>query len=919
VEPRTYVFGSFEFAPVQRRLLLSGKPVALGSRALDILTVLIESAGTIVPARQIIARVWPGTHVEDGSLRVHISALRRVLGDGSDGRIFITNVPGQGYNFVAPIQTARGAPDAPATLTISTARGPPRSLAYIVGRGDTIATLRAQLSRRRMLTITGPGGIGKTTVATAVAESAGAAYHDGVWFVPLASLADPTLVAGAVAATLGVIASSADPLSAVITRLRDRRALIVLDNCEHVIEGAAAVAESLLRAIPGLSILATSREVLRVEGEFLHRLPPLTFPPVSTLITADVADAYSAVRLFLDRVNASVGEIPLTTLDLQAIGEICRRLDGLPLALELAAVQVEVFGTRGLAHHLNDRFAFLTKGRRTAMPRHRTLRATLDWSYQLLSEPERAMLNRMAIFAGPFSLDGARAVATEDIEESDVIIGLSGLVKKSMVAASAEGARTEFRLLDTTRAYAADRLRESGAHADVARRHARYLLGLLSTVGTVRGAHPAEDHQAALVRLADEVHVALEWAFGVSGDSAIGLELTIAAIPLWFELFQMTVARDRLEQALPHAKADSEPEMRIRVGLGNALWYIAPTSDAFEPNFVRVAEIANRLRTPRAEAQALWGMWAARRRRGDYTAALEAAQRYADAAERADDRGATHLANRILGLTHHLLGHQSDARAFTERALSRPDDLDPTSGMGYQVETPVAMKAQMARVLWLTGSPDLATQAAEEAVATALSLGHSFPVAFAIAFAGLPVALWTGDHDAARRHLDLLRVRAGGDDRMELWALYFDRILASRAEGETEALIAARADCVVIPPFGDHPPDTNVPEPGPEPGQAIWNTPEVLRIDAELALWRDLPGAAAVAETKLLRSLAIAREQTARSWELRGAMSLARLWRRQRQFADARDVLASTYRTFTEGFDTGDLRAARVLLDALPR
>lgn len=920
VEPETYVFGSFEFMPARRQLLADGKPVTLGSRALDILTVLVQSPGTVIPNRQIMTRAWPKTHIEDGSLRVHIAALRKALGDGRDGQRFITNIPGQGYVFVAPVRSAERMRDTPATLSVATANDPPRPLAHIVGRDDTIARIGAQLSRQRLLTIIGPGGIGKTTVAMAIAGSVSAAYPDGVWFVTLASLPGAELVAGAVAATLGVAASGPNPLSGVIAWLRDKRALIVLDNCEHVVESAAALAESLLKAIPGVSILATSREVLRAKGEIVHRLGPLTIPPVGAKIAAEDARTYSAVHLFLDRVNASVGELSFSDADLLAIVEICRKLDGLPLALELAAVQVEVFGVQGVARRLSDRFSLLTKGRRTALPRQRTLRATLDWSYQLLSEAERALLICLAIFAGPFSSDGARAVATAAVTEGEIVIGISDLVKKSMVVGGADTATAEFRLLDTTRVYALDRLNESGARTDVARRHAGYLLQRLVTGDAERGSRPADEYLAAFRHLADEIHAALAWCFGADGDPAIGLALTIAAVPLWFELFQMTVARIRLEQALPHTEPGSEQEMRVRLALGNALWYMAPNSDAFEPNFVRLAEIAERLRAPRAQTQALWGMWAARRYRGDYPAALEAARGYSDLAARVGDLGAMHLGDRILGLTHHLLGHQPLARDFTERALLRPQHLEPGSGLGYQVETPVAMRAQLARILWLTGLPDQAKVAAQEALAAAQNSKHSFAMVYAVSFAGLPVALWTGAPDAARRHVDLFRAQANADQRMERWALYFARILELRVGGEAEALIASRADIVAIPSLGAMPPDTNfpVPLPGEEPAQIIWNTPERLRIDAELALWHDATGATAAAEAKLLRSLTIAHEQTALSWELRGAMSLARLWQRQRRYADARDVLATAYAKFTEGFDTADLLAARALLDAPP-
>jgi hypothetical protein len=342
-----------------------------------------------------------------------------------------------------------------------------------------------------------------------------------------------------------------------------------------------------------------------------------------------------------------------------------------------------------------------------------------------------------------------------------------------------------------------------------------------------------------------------------------------------------------------------------------------------EPAFARALDIAERLGRSAEQTLALWGLWTARRTRGDYPAALEIARQYADAAGSTGNAAAIHLADRILGLTHHVLGHQQLARDFTERALRQPRSLDPRSGIGYQVETPIAMPAQLARILWMMGFPDQATDAANGAVAVARDAGRSFPIAYAAAFAGLPVALWTGAEDNARRLADLLAAHVIGNDRMEGWAVCFARVLRLRAGNEGDALIAsfieARADPPVILPFAGLALDATieVPLPGAQSVQVTWNTPELLRVDAELLLWHGAPGAVTGAEAKLLCAREIAREQTALSWELRAAMSLARLWWRYGRAAEARDLLAATYGKFTEGFGTSDLMRARGLMTDL--
>ena len=410
----TYDFGSFQLIPARRLVLNNGESLPLGGRALDILTVLVERAGETVNNEQIMARAWPTTMVEEGSLRVHIGALRRTLGDGRAGARFIVNVPGRGYTFVAPVSRGQSQTPTAAPRAVPAVSNLPRPLASIIGRADTIAAVTAQLARRRLLTIVGPGGIGKTTVAVAVAEAVTASCPDGVWFVALASLADPGLVASAIGASLGVAISGTDPLPELVSWLRDKQALIVLDNCEHVVDAAAAAAEEIMRATQRISILAPSREPLRCAGELVHRLAPLGIPPPQAEITADAALGHAAVQLFNERAWASDEGYSLADADAPMVCEICRKLDGLPLALELAAVQVEVFGLQGLAEGLNDRFALLTKGRRTAIQRQQTLRATLDWSFNLLPETERIVLWRLAVFAGDFTMEAAQAVASDE-------------------------------------------------------------------------------------------------------------------------------------------------------------------------------------------------------------------------------------------------------------------------------------------------------------------------------------------------------------------------------------------------------------------------------------------------------------------------------------------------------------------------
>ncbi|OAF08365.1 hypothetical protein AYJ54_14760 [Bradyrhizobium centrolobii] len=915
------VFGSseWELDLSTRQLRANGVTVPIGSRAFEIVETLVRSDGQLVTKDELVRHTWPGaTIVEDGTLRVHISAIRKAL--GAD-RGMLQTVSGRGYrllgNWTIRQDRAPAKPEQATAAPTSFRTNVPVAASALVGREPAVQHLCNLVSAYRAVTLTGPGGIGKTVLASEVARRLFATIASDVFFVELVSLSDPGLVPSTAASVLGLRLGSDDIAPASVARaIGKRKVLLVLDNCEHVIDAAAELAETLLHLCPHTTVLATSREVLRIEGEFVYHVAPLDVPSQHQEASSDVL-ARSAVQLFIARMDSVQENLLAQGENLPAIGSIVRRLDGIPLAIEFAAARAATFGIQEVAARLDDRFALLTGGRRTALPRHQTLRATLDWSYKLLPETERVLLHCLAIFVGPFSVDAACAVAS--MTETDLVDSIGGLVGKSLVLKAENSVGPQFRLLETTRAYAFDRLSESGAFAEVARRHAEYFLKVLGQVEVEAQSIPSDQRPVAFGRRADEIHAALEWAFSSSGDPSIGVALTIAAVPLWFDLSQQTVARGRIEQALTHAETGCEEEMRLRIALGYSFWYLGPATYAIEPNFARALEIAERIGAAAVTTRALWGLWAAHRGREDHRAALDAALRFADAARNAGDLGATHLADRIIALTHHLLGHQQLAQELTERTLRRPHRLDPSMGMGYQVETPVAMPALLARILWIRGFPDQATAAAAAAITAAGKAGHSFALAYALAFAGLPVALWTGALDAERL-LDMFAAHAAGNRNLEEWRLCYARALEFRQGSEGETLIASfiepRVDPSRIAPFADRPIGARIPVPlpGEPPADLPWSAPELLRVDAMLLLWHHAPGADVAAEAKLLRALEVAGEQSALSWELRAAMSLAQLWQRHGRAAEARDRLMATYEKFTEGFGTSDLVRARNLI-----
>jgi predicted ATPase/DNA-binding winged helix-turn-helix (wHTH) protein len=407
-------FGPFRLLPARRLLLEGDTPVRLGSRAFDILAALVERAGEVVGKEELIARAWPQTFVEEANLKIQVSALRRALGDGQRGSRYVVTVTGRGYNFVAPVslEAASRAPP-PQTIAVAAANNLPLAMTRMIGREEAVATLMSRLSRERLVTVVGTGGIGKTTVALAVAERVIASREHAVWLVDLASLVDPRLVPGAVATVLGLQIRTEDPLSGLVAALRDDRMLLLLDNCEHVIDAAASLAAGLLQGARGVAILATSREPLSVAGEGEYRLGPLSSPRPASAVTAAEALAFPAVQLFIERVTASLEQFALTDANAPLVVEICRRLDGLPLAIEFAAPRVAVLGVEGLAARLDEILPQLGSRRRAAALRHRAMRDVVDWSYALLSEDDRVLLRTLGIFAGGFTAEAAATVSAD--------------------------------------------------------------------------------------------------------------------------------------------------------------------------------------------------------------------------------------------------------------------------------------------------------------------------------------------------------------------------------------------------------------------------------------------------------------------------------------------------------------------------
>jgi predicted ATPase/DNA-binding winged helix-turn-helix (wHTH) protein len=919
-------FDGFVLQPARRMLLDGEQVVRIGSRALELLILLVENAGQVVSNDDIVQRVWPTTVVVEGNLRVHIAGLRKALGDGREGRRYIVNSPGKGYSFVAPVERAEPAvPSSPVVMPVAAGRLP-ALLNRVIGQQATIASVGALLASQRLVTLIGTGGIGKTSVALTVAEALAGqgAERDGVHFVDLASVSRADLVASAVAAALGLASVAQDPAPSLIAFLKERALLIVLDNCEHVVTAVAALVEQLLRGAPRVRILATSREPLRAQGEWVHRLAPLRLPPASAGLSVEQALGFAGVELFVERLSAARDGFCLTEADVGVVVALCRRLDGLPLAIELAAARAGAIGLRPVASALNDSVSLLGKGRRTANDRHQTLQATLDWSFRLLSASEQRVLMRLSVFTGAFTLASARAVGAaidseEDMAPTELVAAVLELVDKSLLSADVSGDDAFFRLLETTRAYALERLQTSKDAQPVRRRHAAHCLDLLIEAQDAWRSAPLERWLDNYGRRIDDVRAALSWSFSEHGDRALGIALTAKSALLFFQLSLADEFRRHAEQAMPQVQATDGLDPRwlfeLNVVYGHMLYHTVGLPPERERALQRSRRLAEEIGDTRLQALASSTNWMAAYQTAEPQRMLEHALRYEALTAEETDASWTHMRDRMKAPAYHLLGNQVAARVCCERGLAIAGIVRPPFVSGSQINLRVSMGTVLARVLWVQGLPDSAEEVTRRTIEAALQDGESVALAFLLGFAACPLALWTGDLALARERVTLLRdhTRKHALNSWRNYAIAFESLLDVHNQAAEPTWPELAIKGAATPPLIEllatlHPRLLcELAVQRAEAGLSGWCRAEVARAQGMQLLEGQCDGA----EAKFLQALDWARLDGAPAWELRAATSLARVWLDRGRAGDALELLAPLLERMSEGLQTQDRLSAK--------
>jgi len=936
-------FGPFTLAMSERLLERDGNPVELGGRALDILIALVTTPNEVVTKQKLMSEVWPDSIVEEGSLRFHMNSLRKALGDGKDGARYITTVPGRGYCFVAPVARAgseRSGARVPAHFSHANL---PARVNRMIGRDDDVHELAARLTDKRIVTIVGPGGVGKTTVALAVAHHIAEAFGGSVLFVDFGMIGDARLAATAVTSMLGVSVQSENPTPALIQFLKDKRILLILDTCEHLVDAIAPLAATIAETAPGVHILATSREALRIEGEHVYRLEALPCPPDAPGLSASAIQQFPAAQLFVERALAGGARLEINDTEAAIVSEICRKLDGVALAIELAARRVESHGLEQTAALLDQHLTLLWRGSRTAPPRQKTLQAMMDWSYELLSDVERTVLHRLAVFVGLFTLEAAlEVIPSPSLDRTAVFEAIDNLVEKSIVAARPIGAMMRYRLLDTTRAYALELSVDRDERTDLSRRHAAYYRRWLEQTGSEWSSLSTGAERAPHFAAVNNVRAALEWCFSEGGDASIGIGLAAAAAPVFRAMALFPECHrwsERALVALDEASRGGPDEMHLQASLGLSLMLMHGHDDMAIAALNRSLVIARSTGDHLNEVRLLGTLHFYHLRGGEFRTCLRYAERARDIAGTVAEPSVIALAQTLMGVTLNFMGDLVGARTQLEAAIEagRVSAVNRKTHFGFDHYSWAG--SALIRNLWLQGYPEQAKASIDRVFDEAVRTKH--PMALAMVVNSISVLLWLGDLDAVEEQLNWFVTRAEADDygpylhlghafRAELAIRRGDidagiQVLQSRLEklhAIGYGLMTVRFNVELVSAYaltGRHQDALKLAE---ETAQLIEiqgylsYLPELLRVKGGVLLM--MPEQPVEnAEVCFARALELGGAQKALAWQLRTATDLASLWVRQGRTSQAHELLQPILEQYTEGRDTADIRAARRALSQL--
>jgi predicted ATPase/DNA-binding winged helix-turn-helix (wHTH) protein len=928
-------FGPFRLYPSSRKLLCGNDDVKIGDRAMDLLIALAKNKGELINKKSLMAAAWPSTFVDDSNLKVTIAGMRKTLREYSPDSEFIRTVVGRGYWLSA--ETLPDAEPIAPKLTEVSGTGLPKQ-GSVIGRDDDIAILCQTMGSHRITTVVGAGGIGKTTVAVAAAQRFEDEQGVAATFVDLSRVASEEFVAVSLAAALGINSEGGDPLQAVTSILARRKALLVLDTCEHVLHAVAHICDVIVARTSDVWILATSREVLRFRQEKTVWLPPLSVPPVDHEESLRDVLNYSAPQLLVERALETTG-YRAHDGDARALADICRRLDGSPLAIELVSSRLAGRTAAMALRDLDDRFRTLRQHRPGAPLRQQTLLITLEWSYALLNREEATVLRATSIFAGPFDASAAtRVVGHAGISELNALDALAGLRAKSMVSVDKTAGGLRYRLLDSTRAFAWSLLEGHGELERVSLGHARYALDACAHAGAIQATSAAHDWRMSHASLVDELRKALDWALTRSGDTTLGVHLAVAGLPLWQEFSMGEEGRRQCEQALSVFESqhltDKALKLKLIVGLASLNAYLTTESDRLIALFEAASQLARETENADAECLALSALATFKLLPGQDDTVSLALDDMRDAAERAHDRAAMWEQEKLRAwlevyrcqfelANQRLIKLRKDMRGQAEGTTPR-----------FHVDQKSSVDIQYGALQWLMGRPGHSIDVIEETARYAVAHGHGLSLVHALSRGIIFAFLECGLHDRARHYSEMLKaviIQHGLATWLPLADCYSESIHAlsgtARRPAELRAALnslkagsAQLGNTTYCATLARAMLAIDQPDDAADAlayihvlGAQRWNMPELLRIEVAIDKARGIEGDH---EIKLRKSLQLADEISCHAWRLRSGIDLACHLIEKGARLEARQVLHPIYDFFTDGFDTEEvIRAGHLLQD----
>ncbi|MDR6289553.1 putative ATPase/DNA-binding winged helix-turn-helix (wHTH) protein [Inquilinus ginsengisoli] len=941
IDGRIFCFGECRFIPDHQLLLHRETPVRVGSRALDLLHALVRRPGDVVRKDELIRFAWPNIFVHEANLKVNIAALRRALSQGQTGLNYIATVPGRGYRFVAPVRVLDPSAGSVLPNPAGSSLGELPVAPMLIGRDEVKAEIVGALAETRLLTIAGPAGVGKTSIAIATARQIDERLKDGVCFIDLATIEDPQLVAPAVAIAAGLDSNLVNVLAGLVEALRNRDMLLVLDNCEHVLSAAAAVADHLNHALPKLLVVATSREPLRCRWESVYRLAPLACPAEENEADTAAAMSFPAVELLVRR--AGIHGYRLNKADLPVLAAISRRLDGIALAIELAAPRLSIDGPAALLGLLEHSFEPLASQGGAPTARHMTLMATLDWSYRLLPAREARLLRHLSVFGGKFMLEDVVGVCGDLAAPEDIATWLESVAAKSLLSVSYHNGRRRYRLLDSTRNFASERLRAGGEQQTAMASYARYLLTLFEAAEADWSWRTREDWTARYGHWANDLRRAIDWAFTLGGDAELGVRLTAAAVTFWNEFSSVVECRMRVKAALDAIErlpfCDSILKLKLVAAHAINGCFSSSLGAEVEAALQEGQRMADQLGNVEYRLRATLGLIGVQAFSGRHRDVLSTVAQLRGIIETTGERSAAPDADRHEFTTRFYCGEIEHGHAgLTTLAREHAMIANRSRTSRFQLDRFIAIRNYLAVTTWVIGDHRGALAVARDAVEAGAALDHAVSYTHSLAMAAVPVSLWCGLLDLAQEQvtrlveklalrqidtwppsarfyqaaIDSARGDANGVERMRR---AIDELAACNLRTHFPIRLAMLAEMALAHDRLDLA-STSIAKALEYADQRDerWCSAELVRV---LGLVRRHVGDAQGAERAFEVAVRIARQSGALSFELRAATNLAELSLQTDRRNGTMEPLRAICERFDTSFESADSLAAHRALGAL--